>query len=78
MKDLLVSLKKKETNPIYSKNNITRLTINDPKEAVEYIKIGNEKRHIASTSKNEESSRSHGLITIYINNNSFTENKEIR
>ena len=47
-------------------DGLRKLTINSPKEALRYIIQGNKLRHTASTLMNSESSRSHAVISIYI------------
>ena len=54
--------------------NLCKLKINSSKEAIKYIIDGNHLRHTASTLRNLESSRSHAIFTIYIENN-LEENK---
>ena len=56
-------------------NNLRKLIINSPEEALQYIIDGNHFRHTGSTRMNNESSRSHALITIYIENSLLKENK---
>ena len=55
--------------------NLHKLVINSPNEAINYIINGNRLRHTAQTLKNIKSSRSHAIITIYIENSSSLENK---
>ena len=55
--------------------NLRKIKISSPEEAIENIKIGNHFRHIGSTSMIKTSSRSHAIISIYIENNSIKENK---
>ena len=55
--------------------NLHKLVINSPNEAINYIFNGNRLRHTAQTLKNIKSSRSHAIITIYIENSSSLENK---
>ena len=42
--------------------------LNSPEEGLKYVTQGTKLRHIASTKMNEESSRSHAIISIYIEN----------
>ena len=53
--------------------NLNKLIINSPEQAIKYIIYGNQFRHTAETKMNQKSSRSHAIITIYIESNS--ENK---
>ena len=72
--DLLNSNNKNYSNRLILKN-LTKLVINSPIDAMNYIINGNHSRHTSSTSINDESSRSHAIITIYIENSSSKENK---
>ena len=45
---------------------LKKLVINSPDEALKYIIQGNKLRHTASTLMNNESSRSHAIISLYI------------
>ena len=47
-------------------DGLRKLIINSPEEAIRYIVKGNKLRHTASTLMNKESSRSHAVISIYI------------
>ena len=47
-------------------DGLRKLIINSPEEALRYIIQGNKLRHTASTLMNSESSRSHAVISIYI------------
>ena len=47
-------------------DGLRKLIINSPEEALRYIIQGNKLRHTASTMMNSESSRSHAVISIYI------------
>ena len=80
MKDLLYPDNKEKVEIIDIKgdisiNNLRKLIINSPEEALQYIIDGNHFRHTGSTRMNNESSRSHALITIYIENSLLKENK---
>ena len=55
--------------------NLRKLMIDSPEEAIKYIIDGNHFRHTASTLMNNESSRSHAIISIYIENNILKDNK---
>ena len=55
--------------------NLRKLIVNTPKKAIKYIIDGNHFRHNGSTLMNKESSRSHAIISIYIENNIIEENK---
>ena len=55
--------------------NLRKLYVNTPQEAIKYIIDGNHFRHNGSTLMNKESSRSHAIISIYIENNIIEENK---
>ena len=54
--------------------NLRKLIINSPEEAIKYIQDGNYFRHTGSTLMNKESSRSHAIICIYIENHLLKEN----
>ena len=47
-------------------DGLRKLIISSPEEAIRYIIQGNKLRHTASTLMNNESSRSHAVISIYI------------
>ena len=47
-------------------DGLRKLIISSPEEAIRYIIQGNKLRHTASTLMNKESSRSHAVISIYI------------
>ena len=47
-------------------DGLRKLIISSPEEALKYIIKGNKLRHIASTLMNDQSSRSHAVISIYI------------
>ena len=49
-------------------DGLRKLIISSPEEALKYIIKGNKLRHIASTLMNDQSSRSHAVISIYIEN----------
>ena len=55
--------------------NLRKLIISTPEEAINIIKKGNHFRKTASTSMNKQSSRSHAIISIYIENNLEKEKK---
>ena len=55
--------------------NLSKLIVNTPEEAIKFIIDGNLSRHYGSTLMNNESSRSHAIISIYIENNIIQENK---
>ena len=55
--------------------NLRKLFINSPEEAIKFIIGGNHFRHTASTLMNKESSRSHAIISIYIENQLLNEGK---
>ena len=54
--------------------NLRKLIINSPEEAIKYIEEGNYFSHKGSTLMNKESSRSHAIICIYIENHLLKEN----
>ena len=64
-----------DINGILNLKNLRKLIINSPEEAIKYIIDGNHFRHTASTLMNNESSRSHAIISIYIENNILKDNK---
>ena len=55
-------------------DGLTKFLINSPEEGIKYINQGTKLRHIASTKMNKESSRSHAIISIYIENKIKEEN----
>ena len=64
-----------DINGVVNLKNLRKLIIESPEEAIKYIIDGNKFRHTASTLMNKESSRSHAIISIYIENNLIKENK---
>ena len=64
-----------DVNGILNLKNLRKLIIDSPDEAIKYIIDGNHFRHTASTLMNNESSRSHAIISIYIENNILKDNK---
>ena len=64
-----------DINGILNLKNLRKLIISSPEEAIKYIIDGNHFRHTGSTLMNNESSRSHAIISIYIENNIIKENK---
>ena len=64
-----------DINGVLYLKNLRILKISSPEEAIKYIIDGNQFRHSASTLMNEESSRSHAIISIYIENNLLKVNK---
>ena len=64
-----------DINGILNLKNLRILKIASPEEAIKYLIDGNQFRHSASTLMNEESSRSHAIISIYIENNILKANK---
>ena len=64
-----------DINGILVLKNLRKLIIESPEEAIKYIISGNQFRHTGSTNMNNESSRSHAIISIYIENNLIKENK---
>ena len=64
-----------DINGVLVLKNLRKLIINSPKEAIQYIIDGNHFRHTGQTLMNNESSRSHAIISIYIENNLIKENK---
>ena len=64
-----------DINGILDLKNLRKLIISSPEEAIKYIIDGNHFRHTGSTLMNNESSRSHAIISIYIENNLIKENK---
>ena len=79
IKDLLnidnKEIKISDNHGIIEMQNLLKLKIHSPAQAINYIKCGNHFRHTAETLLNKESSRSHAIITIYIENKSLIENK---
>ena len=80
LKDLLDpdnknNLQISDANGVLVIKNLRKLIIDSPKEAIKLIIDGNRSRHTASTLMNKESSRSHAIISIYIENNLIKENK---
>ena len=57
-------------------DGLRKLIINSPEEALRYIIQGNKLRHTASTLMNSESSRSHAVISIYIEKKIFQKTNE--
>lgn len=64
-----------DINGILDLKNLRKLIIGSPEEAIKYIIDGNHFRHTGSTLMNKESSRSHAIISIYIENHLIKENK---
>ena len=64
-----------DVNGILNIKNLRKLIISSPEEAIKYIIDGNHFLHTASTLMNNESSRSHAIISIYIENNILKNNK---
>ena len=64
-----------DINGVVNLKNLRKLKISSPGEAIKYIINGNQFRHTASTLMNKESSRSHAIISIYIENKLIKENK---
>ena len=64
-----------DVNGVLDLKNLRKLIISSPEEAIKYIIDGNHFRHTGSTLMNNESSRSHAIISIYIENNLIKENK---
>ena len=64
-----------DINGILNLKNLRKLIIDSPEEAIKYIIDGNHFRHTASTLMNSESSRSHAIISIYIENKMLKDNK---
>lgn len=56
-------------------DGLSKLSIDNAEEAYSLILKGSKLRHIASTSMNKESSRSHAVFSIYIDNKIFDTNK---
>ena len=79
LKDLLnpnnKNIKLSDVNGILDIKNLRKLIISSPEEAIKYIIDGNHFRHTGQTLMNSESSRSHAIISIYIENNLIKENK---
>ena len=79
LKDLLnpnnKNIKLSDVNGILDIKNLRKLIISSPEEAIKYIVDGNHFRHTGQTLMNSESSRSHAIISIYIENNLIKENK---
>ena len=73
--DLLNRQEIKENSNNLILKKLCKIIINSPEEAINYIITGNCLRHIAPTLQNSESSRSHAIITFYIENKSLKENK---
>ena len=64
-----------DINGVLILKNLRKLIVNSPEEAIQYIIDGNHFRHTGVTLMNNESSRSHAIISIYIENNLVKENK---
>ena len=79
LKDLLnpnnKNIKLSDINGTLDIKNLRKLIISSPEEAIKYIIDGNHFRHTGTTLMNSESSRSHAIISIYIENNLIKENK---
>ena len=80
IKDLLSpnnkeTIKLSDVNGVLTLQKLRTLIISSPEEAIKYIIDGNHFRHTAATLMNDESSRSHAIISIYIENNLSNENK---
>ena len=79
LKDLLnpnnKNIKLSDINGILDIKNLRKLIISSPEEGIKYIIDGNHFRHTGITLMNNESSRSHAIISIYIENNLVKENK---
>ena len=79
LKDLLnpnnKNIKLSDVNGVLDIKNLRKLIISSPEEAIKYIIDGNHFRHTGQTLMNSESSRSHAIISIYIENNLIKENK---
>ena len=56
-------------------DGLSKLSIDSPEEAYSLILKGSKLRHIASTNMNKESSRSHAIFSIYLDNKTFDKNK---
>jgi hypothetical protein len=56
-------------------DNITKIKINNSTEALNLLMKGSKNRHVASTGMNKESSRSHAVFSIYIENKSKMNDK---
>ena len=72
--DLLNRQEIKENSNNLILKKLCKIIINSPEEAINYIITGNRLRHIAPTLQNSENSRSHVIITFYIENKSLKEN----
>ena len=48
--------------------NLNKIKIDSPEQALQYLNYGNSLRQTAPTLKNQKSSRSHAIFTIYIEN----------
>ena len=80
MKDLLNPDSKQKVQlsdikGVVTVQNLRKLIISSPEEAIKYIIDGNKLRKTAETLMNNESSRSHAIISIYIENKLIKENK---
>ncbi len=80
MKDLLNPDSKQKVQlsdikGVVTVQNLRKLIISSPEEAIKYIIDGNKLRKTAETLMNNESSRSHAIITIYIENKLIKQNK---
>ena len=64
-----------DTNKGLEIRNLRKLMIDSPEEAIRLIIDGNRFRHTAATLMNEESSRSHAIISIDIENTLINEKK---
>ena len=64
-----------DSNKVLEIKNLRKFMIDSPEEAIKLIIDGNRFRHTAATLMNDESSRSHAIISIYIENTLINENK---
>ena len=64
-----------DSNKVLEIKNLRKFMIDSPEEAIKLIIDGNRFRHTAATLMNDESSRSHAIISIYIENTLINEKK---
>ena len=62
-------IKLRDTGSNINLDGLRKLIISSPEEAIKYVIQGNKLRHTAATLMNSESSRSHAIISIYIEKN---------
>ena len=57
--------------------NLSEKVIENPEDATKLVEEGNRQRHVSSTGMNRESSRSHSILTIYIEVKSKADSVEV-